>query len=205
MRAELLAELRAIARGEQIAPVTPVTPVTLETSYRCNQLKLQGLQELQVKRGEVEKSVFSPVTAPVTVPPEPDEAAVEERAGLAADFVSPQKEDADAIEERAGLAADRVPIVYLDAWARLNCRKPARASDAEWRCALDDGGQFLDAWGDKAVALQWTPGELFDVANGLVWRLAGERVNALGENRARLSDGRIVDRRPSKGALNADR
>ena len=51
----------------------------------------------------------------------------------------------DAIEERAGLAADRVPRAYLDAWARLNHRKPARVSEAEWRRALDDGGRFLDA------------------------------------------------------------
>jgi hypothetical protein len=39
------------------------------------------------------------------------------------------------IEERAGLAADLVPTVYLDAWARLNCQKPASASESEWRLA----------------------------------------------------------------------
>lgn len=53
----------------------------------------------------------------------------------------------DAIEERAGLAADRVPPAYLDAWARLNHQKPSSVSEAEWRLALDDGGRFLDAWG----------------------------------------------------------
>jgi hypothetical protein len=36
-----------------------------------------------------------------------------------------------AIEERAGLAADGVPAVYLDAWARLNCQKPFDVSEAD--------------------------------------------------------------------------
>jgi hypothetical protein len=39
--------------------------------------------------------------------------------------------DEAEIEERAGIAADRVPAVYLDAWARLNCQKPFHVSDAE--------------------------------------------------------------------------
>ena len=56
-----------------------------------------------------------------------------------------------AIEERAGLAADCVPAVYLDAWARLNCQKPFGVSETEWRLALDDGGGFLNAWGNEAA------------------------------------------------------
>ena len=35
-------------------------------------------------------------------------------------------------------------------------------SETEWRLALDDGGQFLDAWGADA-ATRWMAGELFDV------------------------------------------
>ena len=102
--------------------------------------------------------------------------------------------DLAEIEERAGLASDTVPALYLDAWARLNCQKPTRVSEAEWRLALNDGGLFLDAWGDDAAALDWTPGALFDVASGLVWRLGGERVEAFGVDHARLSDGRVVMR-----------
>jgi hypothetical protein len=101
--------------------------------------------------------------------------------------------DADAVEERAGLAADRIPFVYLDAWARLNCHKPARTSESEWRCALDDGGKFLDTWAEEAAALDWTSGELFDLATGVIWQLAGERVEALGADHMRLSDGRIIE------------
>jgi hypothetical protein len=82
------------------------------------------------------------------------------------------------------MAADSVPALYLDAWARLQCQKPTRVSDVDWRLALHDGGLFLDAWGEEAAALGWTPGALFDVASGLVWRLAGERVEALGPDHA---------------------
>ncbi len=92
------------------------------------------------------------------------------------------------------MANDSVQALYLDAWARLNCQKPTCVSEAEWRLALNDGGPFLDAWGDDAAALGWTPGSLFDVASGLVWRLGGERVEALGAKLARLSDGRVVMR-----------
>jgi hypothetical protein len=109
--------------------------------------------------------------------------------------------DADAIEERAGLAADSVPPVYLDAWARLNCQKPFRVSDGEWRLVHNDAGLFLDAWGEDAAALGWTPGEVFDVTAGLVSRLAGERVEALGRDHARLADGRTIRREECEGRV----
>jgi hypothetical protein len=103
-------------------------------------------------------------------------------------------EIAVAIEERAALAADRVPACYLDAWARLQCQRPLLLAEGDWRRAIDDAGRFLDAWGDEAAAIQWTPDELFNFARGLVWRLAGERVETLGADHARLGDGRIVER-----------
>ena len=127
------------------------------------------------QRGE--RRIFA-CNAPVTAVPESDEAA---------------------IEERAGLAADRVPPVYLDAWARLNCQKPASVSETEWRLALDDGGRFLDAWGNEAAEMGWTPGDLFDVTAGLAWRLAGERVETIGADHVRLSDGRTIMRALMRG------
>jgi hypothetical protein len=105
--------------------------------------------------------------------------------------------DADAIEERAALAADRVPHVYLDAWARLNHQKPFDVSEPRWRQAVADGGLFLDAWGSEAAGLGWTPGELFDVTAGLIWRLAGDLVEAIGEDHVRLSEGRTMARKGS--------
>jgi hypothetical protein len=100
-----------------------------------------------------------------------------------------------AIEERAGLTADRVPPVYLDAWARLNHQKPEGVSEAEWRQALDDGGLFLDRWGADAAALGYSPGELFDVVAGLIWRLAGEQVTGVGTYSVLLPGGRAIKRR----------
>jgi hypothetical protein len=94
-----------------------------------------------------------------------------------------------AFDERASLAADGVPPVYLKEWARLNCQKPASLSEAEWRQALDDGGRFLDAFGAEAAETGWTPIELFGIRAGLVWRLAGESVEAIGCDSVRLFGG----------------
>jgi hypothetical protein len=158
-------------RGDSLAEshVTAATPVTPQPGYSLKTRELQALQPLQAEAGKEEDGDCSLVTASATAISEPDEAA---------------------IEERAGLAADTVPDVYLDAWARLNCQNPASASDAEWRLALNDAGLFLDGWGADAAALGWTPDQLFDVTVGLVWRLVGARVQAIGAYHLRLDDGR---------------
>jgi hypothetical protein len=41
----------------------------------------------------------------------------------------------------------------------------------------------------------WTPGQLFDVAAGLVWRLAGEHVEKVQSDRVRVTRGRTIMRR----------
>jgi hypothetical protein len=65
--------------------------------------------------------------------------------------------DTNASEERAGLAANGVPTVYLEACARLNCRKPASISKAEWRLALRDGACWREC-GSKASGAGLDPG-----------------------------------------------
>ena len=59
--------------------------------------------------------------------------------GASVSFVSDQgrqvSRDGAAIEERAGLAADRVPPIYLDAWARLCHQRPGTVMEAEWHQA----------------------------------------------------------------------
>jgi hypothetical protein len=174
MRTELLAELRRVMRGEHLAKsdVTPATPVTLQFGYGSKAPELQALQRLQVQSGKVEKDDRSPVTLPPTARAEAEEAAIEERAGL----------------------ADSVPAVYRDAWARLNVQKPWGVSEEKWRLALDDGGLFLDEFGSEAAFLGWTADEIFDLWIGILWQLKGERVQALGPDDADLSSGRIIRR-----------
>jgi hypothetical protein len=91
-----------------------------------------------------------------------------------------------------------VPEPYLDAWARLQCQKPMRVSDAEWRQAIDDAGRVLDQWGSLALEFGWTAGDVFDVPHdgkpGLIWFAAGERVRALVPEHAVLWGGeRVLD------------
>ncbi len=107
--------------------------------------------------------------------------------------------DDHAIEERAALAADSVPACYLDAWARLQCQRPSYVTEEARRQSIEDAGRFLDAWGCEAMEAGWTPGELFDAVTGLVWRLAGERVEAIGADHVRLTDGRTILRTEIRG------
>ena len=48
---------------------------------------------------------------------------------------SPEADEA-ALEERKGMAMGGVPEPYLDAWARLQVQKPFGVSDAGWRQAM---------------------------------------------------------------------
>jgi hypothetical protein len=98
------------------------------------------------------------------------------------------------LEERVAIA-DIVPAVYRDAWSRLNCQRPYGISEPQWRRALDDGGRFLDAYGNEAAQLGWLPGDLFDLVGGIVWRLNGESVAAVGTHGVRFRNGLIIQRR----------
>jgi hypothetical protein len=109
--------------------------------------------------------------------------------------VADEGPDLAEIVERVGMAADRVPAIYLENWARLNYRGPPSIAEADWRRALADGGLFLDGWAGAAAALGWTAADVFAVAGGLVWRLAGRSVEALYRDRARLDDGRSLERK----------
>lgn len=48
------------------------------------------------------------------------------------------------VEEPKGMAMGGLPAAYLDAWARLQCQRPAQIAEATWRQAIDDAGRFLD-------------------------------------------------------------
>ena len=165
----MLAGLRRIMRGE-LRAVTP-QHVTVASSVTPETPRVTPVTPVTANSDEKGNANSQGETAAYRPRPDADEAAT---------------------EERAGLAEDRVPLVYLDAWARLNRQKPEGVSEGRWRQALDDGGRFLDAWGGQAAELGWTVGSLFDVTAGLVWRLAGESVEAVGADHARLSDGPVI-------------
>jgi len=92
------------------------------------------------------------------------------------------------------MASDSVLSHYLDAWARLSCqsRRGSRKPNGGSRSTM--AGDFSTAGGEQAAALGWTPGDLFGVTSGLVWRLVGEPVETLGADHARLADGRAIMR-----------
>jgi hypothetical protein len=181
MRPELAARLHQIIKGESLSEnvVTAVTPVTELESYGSNALELRRLRLLRVENINLGNCALALVIPPVTE--------------------CPNSEYDAALHERAGMAADSVPVVYLDAWARLNCRRPANVTGASWRQALDDGGRFLDAWGNMAAEEQWSVGEIFDVpraglSGGLIWKIAGRAVESFGPKHARFDDGEVFER-----------
>jgi hypothetical protein len=173
MRHELFARLEKIIRGEDVSEngVAGVAGVAVVARYASKSPELRQLRPLRVENSNAGKAGFGSVVEGVTERSQSDEGA---------------------IIERAGMAADSVPEVYLNAWAKLNCRRPANVTEAAWRQALDDGGRFLDAWGSMAAEWQWSVADIFDVSGGLIWKIAGRAVEAFGPEHARLDDGEVI-------------
>jgi hypothetical protein len=75
-------------------------------------------------------------------------------------------EHMNEVEERAALieyGAD-VPRAWAEGFARLHCASPAVGfSDDRWRRLIDDGGLFLDRWGNEAAAIGWNVADVFGV------------------------------------------
>jgi hypothetical protein len=178
MRPEVAKRLARAFPGLTI-PVTGVDGVAGVADVSRYARKPQQLRQLRPIRLEIE------------------ERKNDAKEGVAASVAEPLDAEVEAIEERAAIVCETCPAPYVDTFAGLNHQKPFAVSDAEWRLALDDAGRFLDDWGADAADMQWSPGDLFDVPRpgrpgGLVWRLRGERVESLGWDHARLSDGRIL-------------
>jgi hypothetical protein len=166
------------------APVTGVSGVSGVTERARYARKPQQLRQLRPLRLENDKT-----------PKAENEASKGVTAGVTATLDA----EADAIEERAAIISETCPVPYADTFARLNHQKPMAVSHAQWSRALDDAGRFLDGWGAKAAAMQWSAGELFDLPRegrpaGIVWQLKGERVDALGADHVRLSGGQVIAR-----------
>ncbi len=110
--------------------------------------------------------------------------------------------DPDAWEERAALIeANGVPKEWSEGFAAL-CTMPRPSAYAieRWEQLLNDGGLFLDKWGDKAAALGWKASDIFGVdprapeirydAMGLVPALEGRSVIAITTDTARIDCGK---------------
>lgn len=91
-----------------------------------------------------------------------------------------------------------VPTAYAEAFADMMAHRPPDMTDVRWFRALDDAGRFLDRWGTTAVALGWTPSDLFERtkrgAHGLAWELDGSAVVALGSDVAVIGEGATTAR-----------
>lgn len=186
MTPDLLMRLRSTVRGGSVPKigVTGVPGVTGAHGYASELLPLRRLRGLRAQDWKQEEGSIRDVTEGVSAP----------------------SDLTDLIEERAAIAEHDggVPRAYCDAWARLQCQKPLRVSDSEWRVALDDGGRFLDGWGPIAAELGWPPGAIFDLprgneTGGLIWLLRGASVVSLAAYHARLDDRRTINRQPTRG------
>jgi hypothetical protein len=176
MTPETLALLLRVARGE-VTPktgVTGVTGVTDPEGYASTLPELRRLRQLRVKSSKFPDDAKAGVTEGVTSAPEADETD---------------------IIEREGMASGGVPSAYLRGWAMLQTYPPLGVSPETWQGVVNDTGRFLDRWGREADRFGWSSDELFQQPHGLVWKLSGGRVEALGINHARMDGGRLLARR----------
>jgi hypothetical protein len=71
------------------------------------------------------------------------------------DIERPPEPDQAELEERKGMAMESVPERYLDAWARFQLQCPDGVTEQAGRQAIDDTGRFLDKWGKLADSFGW--------------------------------------------------
>ena len=177
MRSDVIAELRAIMRGEHVGMGgTAGTPGTSSLVPAQKSPSFRAFRVFQVEHDIVGNKCFEPGTSPGTCP-------------LPLNIIE---------AERAAIAIElgRVPPPYAEAWAAFQCRKPGHAAEAEWLRAVDDAGRFLDEWAGLALDFGWGPPDIFG-PGGLAWFCAGERVRALGPDNAITASGRIFARAPA--------
>ena len=105
----------------------------------------------------------------------------------------------EAEEERVAIVEhdDQIPRDWAEGFARLvPDRPPGDVPLRRWQRFVDDVGLFLDRWAAYAVALGWTPADLFGCDRdrpfaridqaGLLWLLDGDRLVMLAEDAATI-------------------
>ena len=108
-------------------------------------------------------------------------------------------EHKNEVEERAALIeyGPAVPRAWAEGFARLDCATPVGGfREDRWRRLIDDGGVFLDQWGNEAAALGWNVADVFGVdptvpdarfdRMGLLPLIAGGRVVSIDTNSATI-------------------
>ncbi len=148
-------------------------------------LPVEMLDRLKTLKGDV-LDVLVAEAAAGQVPLDLDRAELAERAAI--------------VEHDGGIAR-----TYAEEFARLQQRRPAGVPEARWREFINDGGVFLDRWGDEALRLGWQSSDLFGLdpvapmarydRMGLLWLLHGQTVSALRTTEAALSGGHAYRRK----------
>jgi hypothetical protein len=122
----------------------------------------------------------------------------------------------DSFEERAAIIEEGagVPRAWAEAFARLDLRsRPPACPEERWRQIVDDGGRFLDRFGNRAARLGWLAIDVFGAPpsdfgadprpSGLVLLIRGGSVETIEHDRATIrtaSGGTLVYlRRPRSG------
>jgi hypothetical protein len=148
-------------------------------------LPAQMLDRLKTRKGDVLDALVAEAAAS-QVPLNLDRAELVERAAI--------------VEHDGG-----IPRAYADEFARLQQWCPAGVPEVRWRQFINDGGVFLDRWGDEALRRGWQPSDLFGLdpvmpmarydRMGLLWLLHGQTVSALRATEAALSGGHVYRRK----------
>jgi len=175
MRADVLARLGAIARGEAVPPSGGTRGTGGTLSFVPPQ-KPSSFHAFHVFHLENDKRGTAQIGG-----------------GTAGG--TPCLTDGFEVIERAAIAIElgRVPPAYAHPWAIYQTRKPGHISETEWFRAVDDAGRFLDEWAALALEFGWQPTDIFG-PNGLASFCVGERVQALGPDNAITASGRIFTR-----------
>jgi hypothetical protein len=163
----------AVTTTPPLVTIAPA-PVTRENQSNLRQVVGSGYQESQHLQ-----AFLVPVTTGTAVTAENEDE--EERAAI--------------IEFDAG-----IPRAWAEGFARLDRQQPlAGYSATQWRQIIDDGGRFLDAWGELAAGLSWKVTDVFGIdphaprnrydAMGLVFLIGGGQITAVNERSATIRRG----------------
>ena len=110
---------------------------------------------------------------------------------------APPKRVADLPDEERQEVQRALSIFH--AFAELQSGATAEAANDDFQQAKADSATFMRSWTTEAVALGWSPNDLFAPPNavgrsGLVCWLGGEQVRAFGPEHAVSASGRVFDK-----------